>query len=112
MSLPGVSAKPDSVPATPMAARCAWSSGGSPGRRAVPGRTTCLRWRTCSASRSRTLALTRPSKTRLLKNIELEMNDSQSVALDLSEYYSMGDWRLMFLLRDRIQAVTEADVLR
>ena len=52
------------------------------------------------------------AKTRLLKNIELEMNDSQSVALDLSEYYSMGDWRLMFLMRDRIQAVTEADVLR
>jgi zinc protease len=52
------------------------------------------------------------AKTRLLKNIELEMNDSQSVALELSEYYSMGDWRLMFLMRDRIQAVTEADVLR
>ena len=52
------------------------------------------------------------AKTRLLKNIELEMNDSQSVALDLSEYFSQGDWRLMFLMRDRIKAVTEADVLR
>ena len=51
-------------------------------------------------------------KTRLLKNIELEMNDSQSVALDLSEYFSQGDWRLMFLMRDRIKAVSEADVLR
>jgi zinc protease len=51
-------------------------------------------------------------KTRLLKNIELEMNDSQSVALDLSEYFSQGDWRLMFLMRDRIKAVTEADVVR
>src|SRR5262249_4203858 len=51
-------------------------------------------------------------KTRSLKNIELEMADSQSVALDLSEYYSQGDWRLMFLMRDRIKAVTEADVLR
>ncbi len=51
-------------------------------------------------------------KTRILKNLELEMNDSQSVALDLSEYYSQGDWRLMFLMRDRIKAVTEADVLR
>jgi zinc protease len=51
-------------------------------------------------------------KTRMLKNIELEMTDSQSVALDLSEYYSQGDWRLMFLMRDRIKAVTEADVLR
>ena len=52
------------------------------------------------------------AKTRLLKNIELEMNDSQAVALDLSEYYSQGDWRLMFLMRDRIKAVTAADVLR
>ena len=51
-------------------------------------------------------------KTRLLKNIEQEMNDSQAVALDLSEYYSQGDWRLMFLTRDRIKAVTQADVLR
>jgi zinc protease len=51
-------------------------------------------------------------KTRLLKNIELEMADSQSVALDLSEYYSQGDWRLMFLMRDRIGKITEADVLR
>ncbi|MCU1234018.1 MAG: peptidase domain protein [Candidatus Solibacter sp.] len=51
-------------------------------------------------------------KTRLLKNIDLEMNDSQSVALDLSEYFSQGDWRLMFLMRDRIKKVSEADVLR
>jgi zinc protease len=51
-------------------------------------------------------------KTRLLKDIELEMNDSQSVALDLSDYFSQGDWRLMFLMRDRIKTVTEADVLR
>jgi zinc protease len=51
-------------------------------------------------------------KTRLLKNIELEMTDSQSVALDLSEYYSQGDWRLKFLFRDRIQKVTPEDVLR
>ncbi len=51
-------------------------------------------------------------KTRILKNIEQEMNDSQAVALDLSEYASQGDWRLIFLARDRIKAVTEADVLR
>jgi len=51
-------------------------------------------------------------KTHLLKNIEQEMNDSQAVALDLSEYFSQGDWRLMFLTRDRIKTVTEADVLR
>jgi len=51
-------------------------------------------------------------KTRLLKYLEQEMNDSQAVALDLSNYASQGDWRLLFLMRDRIQAVTPADVLR
>jgi zinc protease len=52
------------------------------------------------------------AKTRLLKNMELEMTDSQAVAVDLSEYYSQGDWRLIFLTRDRIKNVSEADVLR
>ena len=51
-------------------------------------------------------------KTRMLKNMEQEMNDSQAVALDLSEYASQGDWRLLFLMRDRIKAVTPEDVLR
>jgi zinc protease len=51
-------------------------------------------------------------KTRLLKQIEMEMTDSQEVAVDLSEWQSQGDWRLFFLMRDRIKAVTEADVVR
>ena len=51
-------------------------------------------------------------KTRLLKQIDLEMADSQEVAVDLSEWASQGDWRLFFLMRDRIKAVTDADVLR
>ncbi|HXA52969.1 MAG TPA: pitrilysin family protein, partial [Candidatus Acidoferrum sp.] len=32
--------------------------------------------------------------------------------VDLSEWQAQGDWRLFFLMRDRIKAVTEADVLR
>ena len=51
-------------------------------------------------------------KTRLLKNIDEEMADSQSVALDLSEYASQGDWRLIFIMRDTIKKVTPADVMR
>jgi zinc protease len=51
-------------------------------------------------------------KTRMLKDMELEMADSQSIAIDLSEFASQGDWRLLFLNRDRLKAVTEADVLR
>ncbi|HML18304.1 MAG TPA: pitrilysin family protein [Bryobacteraceae bacterium] len=52
------------------------------------------------------------AKTRLLKNIDLELNNSQNVAIGLSEYQSMGDWRLLFLDRDRIKAITPGDVAR
>ncbi len=45
-------------------------------------------------------------RTRWLKNFELRMNDPQDVALELSEWQAMGDWRLMFLHRDRIEKVS------
>jgi len=51
-------------------------------------------------------------KTRLLKNIELAMANSQYVAMMLTEYAAQGDWRMLFLERDRIKQVTPDDVLR
>ena len=51
-------------------------------------------------------------RTRMLKDYELMFNNSQRVALILSEWSSMGDWRLMFLNRDRIEKVTPEDVAR
>jgi zinc protease len=51
-------------------------------------------------------------KTRLLKGLDEEMADSQAVALDLSEYASQGDWRLLFIMRDHIKKVTPEDVIR
>jgi len=51
-------------------------------------------------------------KTKYLKQFEMEIADSQSVALDLSESAADGDWRLMFLGRDELKKVTEQDVLR
>src|ERR1017187_11019568 len=51
-------------------------------------------------------------KTRLLKDIELNMANSQLVANMLTEYEASGDWRMMFLERDRIKLVTPEDVLR
>jgi len=51
-------------------------------------------------------------KTRLLKNIELAMANSQYVAMILTEYAAQGDWRMLFLERDRIKQVTPEDVLR
>jgi zinc protease len=52
------------------------------------------------------------AKSRLLKNIDLAFNNSQMIAIQLSEWESMGDWRLLFLFRDRIKSVTPADVAR
>jgi zinc protease len=52
------------------------------------------------------------SKRNLLKNIELSFNSSETIALNLSEWLGMGDWRLYFLHRDRIEQVSTEDVQR
>jgi len=52
------------------------------------------------------------AKTSLLAGIANSFNSSASIALQLSEWASMGDWRLFFLHRDRIEAVTPEDVQR
>ncbi|WP_251359856.1 pitrilysin family protein [Kangiella sp. TOML190] len=52
------------------------------------------------------------AKTKLLKQIELSFNNSQSVTIGLTEWIGMGDWRLLFLNRDRLEKVTVADVQR
>jgi zinc protease len=51
-------------------------------------------------------------RTRLLKDYELMFNNSQRVSRIMSEWASMGDWRLMFLDRDRTEKVTPQDVER
>lgn len=52
------------------------------------------------------------AKASLLKNIELSLNDPNRVGLELSEYIALGDWRLFFLNRDRLQKITADDVKR
>ncbi|WP_309887922.1 pitrilysin family protein [Archangium sp.] len=52
------------------------------------------------------------ARTALLKSMELMLNDSEDAAIQLSEWAAIGDWRLFFLHRDRIEAVTAADVTR
>ncbi|MDQ3950162.1 MAG: insulinase family protein, partial [Gemmatimonadota bacterium] len=52
------------------------------------------------------------AKTTLLKNIELSLTKSEQIGLDMSEWIAMGDWRLFFIHRDRVQKVTPADVQR
>ena len=50
------------------------------------------------------------AKRTLMKKIELSFNSSERIALNLSEWLGMGDWRLLFLNRDRIENVITADV--
>ena len=52
------------------------------------------------------------ARDNLLKNWELTLRNSERVGLELSEWMALGDWRLMFLHRDRLKEVTTADVNR
>jgi zinc protease len=52
------------------------------------------------------------AKNELIKQIELLFNSSERIGLTLSESIAAGDWRLLFLTRDRIKAVTLDDVKR
>lgn len=44
--------------------------------------------------------------------IERTLNDSNQVGIQLSEWAAAGDWRLMFLHRDRLEQVSAEDVVR
>ena len=46
------------------------------------------------------------------KSLELAFADSQQLAILLSEFAALGDWRSLFAYRDRIQQVTADDVAR
>lgn len=50
------------------------------------------------------------AKNALLKSMEKVQRDSRRLALQLSEWEAMGDWRLFFLYRDRLEKVTTEDV--
>lgn len=52
------------------------------------------------------------AKNEILKQIELMFNSSERIGLTLSEAIGAGDWRLLFLSRDRVREVTVDDVKR
>lgn len=52
------------------------------------------------------------AKNNILKNFELAMNNTSTIARALSENIASGDWRLRFLDRDRLEKVTPEDVVR
>jgi zinc protease len=52
------------------------------------------------------------AKNRALSFFDQQMNNSQGVAIQLSTWASIGDWRLMFFDRDRVRAATPENVQR
>lgn len=52
------------------------------------------------------------SRSRLLADWEQSFNNSQRVAIDLSDWAAQGDWRLYFLYRDRLESATVENVNR
>jgi zinc protease len=52
------------------------------------------------------------AKVRSKRNAEMLQSNSQAMAQALSSASSHGDWRLLFIQRDRVAAVTAADVNR
>jgi zinc protease len=52
------------------------------------------------------------AKTALLKGLELALTNSGRVGLQLSETAAQGDWRTLFINRDRLEQVTPGDVAR
>jgi zinc protease len=52
------------------------------------------------------------AKAKWLKDWDLRFSDPETVGVALSETVAQGDWRLFFLLRDRVKMVTTADVNR
>jgi len=52
------------------------------------------------------------ARTSLLNEVEKAQLDGRVLVSMLSEFEAVGDWRLFFLYRDRLRAVTVADVQR
>ena len=46
------------------------------------------------------------AKATLLKNIELNLTNSDQIGVELSEWEAQGDWRMLFLHRDRLKTVS------
>lgn len=50
------------------------------------------------------------AKAQFEKSLDLLLNDSEQVSLGLTSWQAQGDWRLLFLHRDRMRKVTTAEV--
>lgn len=52
------------------------------------------------------------ARVSLLSRVESTLRETSRLAIHLSEWAAAGDWRLLFLQRDRLEQVTTADVQR
>ncbi len=52
------------------------------------------------------------ARQEMLRQREIQVADSQGLAIQLSEWAAQGDWRLFFIYRDRLETVTAEDVNR
>ncbi len=52
------------------------------------------------------------ARAKWLKSWDMHFADPQKVGVALSEAVAQGDWRLFFLMRDRVKAIQAADVQR
>jgi len=52
------------------------------------------------------------AQTKWLKNWEQQYSNPETIGVVLSESVALGDWRLLFLMRDRVQAMTRDAVQR
>jgi zinc protease len=52
------------------------------------------------------------TRNQALSSFEIQMNNTQAIAVQLSSWASIGDWRLLFLDRDRVRDMTVADAQR
>jgi zinc protease len=52
------------------------------------------------------------AKTRILNRLERTRESGTALAMSLSQWMAQGDWRLLFVYRDRVAKVTPADLTR
>ena len=81
----------------------------APGQDPAPTRAALLATLESVATEPLTQAELDRAKLRWLKAWEQAFNDPEQVGVALSDSISMGDWRLTFLLRDRVRDLTLAD---
>jgi len=65
-----------------------------------------------AATRPITEAEVTRARENLIKNWDMTIRNSERVGLELSEWMALGDWRLMFLHRDRLREVAASEVAK